>query len=41
MEYGLEVISNGNKFLEGPEEKFGLWVFGTVGKLFKLEDEWR
>lgn len=23
MEYGLEVISNGNKFLEGPEEKFG------------------
>lgn len=40
MEYGLEVIFNGNKLLEDPEEKFGLWGFGTEGNLFTLEDEW-
>lgn len=36
---GLGSYFQWNKFLEGPEEKFGLWVFGIVGNLFKLEEE--
>ena len=36
----LESYSEWNKFLEGPEEMFGLGVLGTVGNGFKLDEEW-